>query len=139
VDPAIPEFGGWSDFLPHPADIVVSASYNPLHLPLRAGVLHVRAEAWASNGEDAKAIADKLSGFLSMFHSAEASVGSPGTDADLKTLFDSLHVRQEDSRAVLVATLPTGVFRKLVDSPDEMPVVPSSSNAHEKAGKSPSR
>ena len=58
-----------------------------------------------------------------MFHSAEESVGSPGTDADMKLLFDSLHVRQEDSRAVLVATLPTGVFRKLVDSSDQLPAL----------------
>jgi hypothetical protein len=35
-------------------------------------------------------------------------------------LFDSLHVRQEDSRAVVVATVPTGVFRKLVDSSEQM-------------------
>jgi len=138
VDPAAPDFAGWSDFLPHPADIVLSASYNPLHLPLRSGVLHVRAEAWAGNDHDAKTIADKVTTFLSMFHSAEASVGSPGTDADLKTLFDSLHVQQEDSRAVLVATLPTGVFRKLVDSPDQTPAsaAPANAAAPEKTTKS---
>ena len=140
VDPAVPEFGGWGDLLPHPADIVLSASYNPLHLPLRAGVLHVRAEAWAASSDDAKAIADKLTVFLSMFHTAEASVGSPGTDADLKTLFDSLKVRQEDSRAVLMATLPTGVFRKLVDS-DQTPSLasPPTAATPEKRSKSPAR
>lgn len=140
VDPAVPEFGGWGDLLPHPADIVLSASYNPLHLPLRAGALHVRAEAWATSSDDAKAIADKLTVFLSMFHSAEASVGSPGTDADLKTLFDSLKVRQEDSRAVLVATLPTGVFRKLVDS-DQTPsfATPPTAATPQKSSKSPAR
>ncbi|HLZ42859.1 MAG TPA: hypothetical protein VKQ11_17965 [Candidatus Sulfotelmatobacter sp.] len=136
VDPAAPDFSGWSDLLPHPADIVLSASYNPLHLPLRSGVLHVRAEACASNHDDAVAIADKLTVFLSMFHTAEASVGSPGTDADLKTLFDSLQVRHEDSRAVLVATLPTGVFRKLVDS-DQTPSLanPPTTAPHDNARK----
>jgi hypothetical protein len=59
-----------------------------------------------------------------MFHSAEVSVGSPGGDADVKALFDSLQVRQEANRAVLIATLPTGVFRKLVGSPDQMPAQP---------------
>ncbi|HEV3511661.1 MAG TPA: hypothetical protein VGS05_08155 [Candidatus Sulfotelmatobacter sp.] len=138
VDPAAPGFDGWNDFLPHPADIVLSASYNPLHLPLRSGVLHVRAEAWTSNSDDAKSIANKVSVFLSMFHSAEASVGSPGTDADLKTLFDSLKVSQQDSRAVLVATLPTGVFRKLVDSGGQNPALsaPPTAAAPEKPGKS---
>jgi hypothetical protein len=121
VEPASPEFGGWNDFLHHPADLVVSASYNPLHLPLRTGALHLRAEAWAGSNEDARNITDKLNVFLSMFHSAETSVGSPGTDADVKALFDSLQVRQEDSRAVLYATVPTGVFRKLLESQTSAP------------------
>ena len=38
-----------------------------------------------------------------MFRSAEVSVGSGGTDADVKTFFDSLRVRQESNRAVLSA------------------------------------
>ena len=121
LDPSSPQFGGWSDFLSKPADVVVSASYNPLHLPLRTGALHMRAEAWTANDEDARNITDKLKVFLTMFHGAEASVGSAGTDADVKALFDSLQVRQEDSRAVLLATVPTSVFKKLVESPPQMP------------------
>jgi hypothetical protein len=123
VEPNAPEFEGWSRVFPKSTNVVISASYNPLHLPLRTGVLHLRAEASTDTREDAQSITDKLSLFLAMFHSAEESVGSPGTDADLKVLFDSLHVRQEDSRAVLVATLPTGVFRKLVDSSDPLPTL----------------
>ena len=118
VEPRAPQFEGWSTVFPRSTDVVVSASFNPLHLPLRAGVLHLRAEAWPGSKEDAASIADKVSVFLSMFHSAEVSVGSPGSDADLKALFDSLQVRQEDSRAVLVATLPTAIFHKLMDSPE---------------------
>jgi hypothetical protein len=121
IEPSAPGFNGWSTVFAKPADLVVSASYNPLHLPLRSGVLHVRAEAWAGSKDDAQSITDKLNVFLTMFRSAEISVGSPGSDADLKALFDSLQVRQEDSRAMLVASLPTGVFRKLVDSSDQLP------------------
>jgi hypothetical protein len=121
IVPSAPEFNGWSNVFAKPADVVVSASYNPLHLPLRTGTLHLRAEAWAASGDDAREIADKLNVFLSMFHSAEASVGSPGTDADVKAAFDSLQVHQEDSRAVIYAVLPVGFFRKLVDSSDQLP------------------
>ena len=117
VQPSSPAFGGWSDVFQKPVDLVISASYNPLHLPLRTGALHLRAEAWANDDEDARSITDNLTVFMTMFHSAETSVGSPGTDADVKALFDSLQVRQEGSRAVLTATLPTGVFRKLMESP----------------------
>jgi hypothetical protein len=120
IVPRAPEFEGWSAVFPKPADLVVSASYNPLHLPLRSGVMHLRAEAWADTDEDAHIIADKVTVFLAMFHSAELSVGSPGGDADVKALFDSLRVQQEGSRAVLSAALPTGVFRKVVDSADQI-------------------
>ncbi len=122
VDPSSPQFGGiWSQLLPHPADLVISASYNPLHLPLRAGALHLEAEAWAANEADAEAIASKAETFLVMFRSAEVSVGTAGTDADVKAFFDSLRVRREGSKAVLYATVPTGILRKMVESSAQMP------------------
>ncbi len=125
VEPNAPGFEGWSTVFPRSASVVISASYNPFHLPLRTGVLHLKAEASTDRKEDAQAIADKLTVFLAMFHSAEESVGSPASDADLKVLLDSLHVRQEDSRAVMVATVPTGVLGKLVDSSDQLPSLAS--------------
>lgn len=117
VDPASPQFGGWSDFLPHPADVVVSASYNPLHLPLRTGALHVRGEAFTSGPDDARSLADKLNLFLSMFQSAETSAESTSNDPEVKAFLDSLQVRQTGNRAELYATLPTGIFRKLAEAP----------------------
>jgi hypothetical protein len=121
VQPASPGFESWSAVFSNAADLVVSASYNPLHLPLRAGVLHLRAEAWTASDEDAHSLTDKANVFLAMFRSAELSVGSGGTDADVKTVFDSLQVRQESNRAVLSAVLPSGVFRKLGESSDQLP------------------
>jgi hypothetical protein len=134
VEPSAPEFEGWSTVFSKPADLVVSASYNPLHLPLRTGALRLRAEAWAGDDQDARRIADKMNLFLDMFHSAEASVGSPGSDADVKAFFDSLQVRQEDSRAVLFATLPVGFFHKILSEqppipPVEPPAAPQPSQA----------
>lgn len=119
VEPSAPGFESWSSIFPKTADLVISASYNPLHLPLRTGVLHLRAEASTGSPDDARAIADKANVFLTMFRSAEISVGSAGTDADLKAVFESLQVRQEGSRAVLSAVLPSGVFRKLGESSDQ--------------------
>ena len=120
VEPLARQSGAWATIFPKPADLVVSASYSPLHLPLRVDALHVRAEAWASSDDDAREIADKANVFLAMFRSAEVSVGSPGSDADVKALFDSLQVRQEGSRAILAATLPGGVLRKLSESPEQV-------------------
>jgi hypothetical protein len=121
VEPASPGFEAWSAVFPNAADLVISASYNPLHLPLRAGVLHLRAEAWTASDQDAHTLVDKANVFLAMFRSAELSVGSGGTDADVKAVFDSLQVRQENNRAVLSAVLPSGVFRKLGESSDRIP------------------
>jgi hypothetical protein len=119
VEPSAPAFEGWSAVFSKPADLVVSASYNPLHLPLHTGVLHLRAEAWAGSDEGARDITDRTNAFLANFHTAELSVGSPGSDADVKAAFDSLQVRQENTRAVLSAILPTGLFRKLLESPSQ--------------------
>src|SRR6202140_280788 len=84
VEPLARESEAWSLIFPKPADPVISASYNPLHLPLRVDALLLRAEAWAGSEEDTRAIADKANVFLSMFRSAETSVGSSGRDADVK-------------------------------------------------------
>ena len=120
VEPSAPEFEGWSTVFSKSADLVVSASYNPLHLPLRTGVLHVRAEAWTGSEQDARSIADKVNTFVAMFRSAEVSVGSPGSDQDMKAFFDSLQVRQEDSRTVLYAMLPTDLFHKVLSEQPPM-------------------
>ena len=136
VEPSAPAFEGWSAVFSKPAELVISASYNPLHLPLHSGALRLRAEAWAGSDEVARDITDKASAFLANFHSAELSVGAPGSDADVKALFDSLQVRQENARAVLTATLPTGIFRKLLESPSQpaepgpAPVSTQSINSH---------
>src|SRR6202166_962722 len=120
VEPLAQQFGSWSSIFPKPADLVISASYNPLHLPIRIDVLHLRAEAWAGSDDDAREIAEKVNVFLAMFRSAEVSVGSPGTDADVKALFDSFHIRQEGTRALLSATIPGEVLRKLGESSEQV-------------------
>jgi hypothetical protein len=121
IEPSAPEFSGWSMVFAQPADLVVSASYNPLHLPLRSGVLRLRAEASTGSDEVARQAIEKITLLLANFHAAEASVGAPGSDADLKAVFDSIQLHQEQSRAVLSATLPTNLFRKVVESPSQIP------------------
>lgn len=130
VEPSGPEFGGWNDVFSKPADVVISAGYNPLHLPLRSGPLHLRAEALTADAADARSIAEKLNSYLMMFHSAEGSVGEPGTDADVKALFDSVQVRHEGSRAILNASIPAGFLKKmLAESPSPVEAATPSSPA----------
>jgi hypothetical protein len=117
IQPAAPAFAGWSGVFSGPADVVLSASLNPLHLPLRPGSIHVRAEAMTGSAEEAHALAEKLGVYLAMFHGAESSVGAQGTDADVRELFESLKVGQEAERATVNATVPPGFLKKLFSEP----------------------
>lgn len=113
IDPSAPDAPEWNNLFPKPATLVVSgAALNPLHL--RGDAVHLRAEAFAQNPDDARAIADKVTVFVALTHTAEASVGTHGTDPDVKAFFDSLKVKQEGERAVMTAAMPLGFLRKMV-------------------------
>ncbi len=104
--------GNWSFLFPKPAVTVISARY------LRA--LHLRAEAFTDSDADAQAITEKTATFLNLFHAAEGSVGSHGTDPDVKAFFDSLKVEQSGERAILTAVVPPGFFKKVLsEAPPE--------------------
>ena len=120
VRPEISSFGGlgsWSLLFPHPAVAVISARYLPT---FQTSALHLRAEAFTDSDADAQAVTEKTSAFLSLFHAAEGSVGSHGTDPDVKAFFDSLKVEQAGSRAILSAIVPPGFISKaLAEAPPE--------------------
>jgi hypothetical protein len=124
VRPEMSSLGGlgtWGLLFPKPAIAVISARY------LRA--LHLRVEAFTDSPDEAHAITDKTAAFLSIFHAAEGSVGTQGTDADVKTLFDSLKVEQAGDRAILTATVPPGFIKKaLAEAPPDAlgPAAPAS-------------
>jgi hypothetical protein len=103
--------GSWSLLFPKPAIAVISARYFP--------GLHLRAEAFTDSSDDARAITEKTTAFLSLFHAAEGSIGR-GTDADVKTFLDSLKVEQAGDRAIITATVPPGFIKKvLTEAPSE--------------------
>ena len=108
--------GSWGLLFPKPAVAVISARY------LRA--LHLRAEAFTDSEKDAQAITEKTAAFLSIFHAAESSVGTQGTDADVKTFFDSLKVEQSGDRAILTATVPPGFILKVLKEGPSTTVTP---------------
>jgi hypothetical protein len=113
IRPDLSAFGGlgtWSFLFPKPTVAVISARY------IRA--LHLRAEAFNDNADDAHALTERASTFLTLFHAAEGSIGTSGTDPDVKTFFDSLKVEQAGDRTILSATIPPGFVRKaLTEAP----------------------
>jgi hypothetical protein len=113
VDPAAPGVAAWNSLFTSPATVVISGSFlSPLHL--HTGALHFQADAFTQSPDEARAIADKATAFIALTHSAEISVGTHGTDADVKAFFDSLRVRQVGDRAVVNATMPLGFLHKLL-------------------------
>jgi hypothetical protein len=111
IDPASSVPGG--SFFDRPATLVISASaLNPLH-PM-AQAVHLRAEAFTQSPDEAHAITEKANVFLALTRAAETSVGSHGTDTDVKTLFDSLQLKQEGDHVILTASMPFGFLRKML-------------------------
>jgi len=104
-------FGSWSVLFPKPAVVVISARY------LRA--VHLEAQAFTAGESDAQSIVDKVTTFLTLFHAAESSVGTHGTDPDVKAFFDSLKVERFGDRAILTATVPQGFIKKALEAPSD--------------------
>ena len=116
IDPSAPGAAAWSGVFTKPSTIVISGSYlSPLHL--RPDAVHLRAEAFTQSSDDARAISDKLNLFVDLTRTAETSLGSHGTDADVKALFDSLKIRQENDRAVVTASMPFAFLHKMLSNP----------------------
>jgi hypothetical protein len=135
IDPSSPEAGGWNTVITTPATLVVSGSaLNPLH-PL-AQTVHLRAEAFSQSTDEARAIADKANVFIAMTHAAESSVGTHGTDADVKALFDSLQIKQEGDHVVLTAAMPFGFLRKMLSGSGAESTEPASAPSAQGPAKS---
>jgi hypothetical protein len=113
VDPSkMPSLGSWSLLLQKPAALVVSA-YYAVYSP----TLHLRAEAFSGNSDEAQTLTDKVATFLSLFHAAEDAVAGSKTDPDVRAFFDSLRVERQGDRAVLTAAVPPGFLRKVMGAP----------------------
>lgn len=95
-----------SPVLQDPATVVSSVRY--------VGAVHFRAEAFASNPDAAAQLASQGNTYLTIFHSAEISVGGQTPDPDLKRALDSLKIEQNKSRAVVTAIIPVELIRKMV-------------------------
>jgi hypothetical protein len=81
-------------------------------LRLAAG-LELKAQAIAGNDADAKQITESLNTMLAVFHSIQSNVKTQGADADVKQVFDSVQVTQENNRAVVTASVPVGFLEKM--------------------------
>ena len=127
LEPSALQTGGWSAIFASPATVVVSGNYgSPLHL--RADAVHVRAEAFTANPEEARGVIDKVNVFVALTHTGENAVGLRGTDPDVKSFFESIEVKQEGNRAVLNAAMPLSFLRKMLAESEPGLTEPASSS-----------
>jgi hypothetical protein len=97
--------GGFSLTLPGDTVAVGSLRYT--------GSLLFRADVFAQSESQARQIVDSANTHLALVRSIGQFVGRKGTDKDIKTAFDSIQVEQKENVAVLTATIPESVLRKL--------------------------
>jgi hypothetical protein len=92
--------------LPNPATVVASVRY--------LGAVHFKAQTFTGSEPEARGLTECLTAYLNVFRTAESTVATPGPDPDIKALFDSLKIQQENDRALLTGTVPLGLIRKAV-------------------------
>jgi hypothetical protein len=123
---------GWSFLFAKPATAVASVRY--------LGAVHFKAQAFTGSEEEARQVVARLNTYLNLFRSAESTVPAPGTDADIKSFFDSLKVQSQKNRAVLTAAVPVQLIRKVLEAPPSigLPVQPAENDSSAES-KSPTK
>lgn len=78
------------------------------------GGAHLRVEDVAPDAERAQRITESGNTMLEMFKQIEAGSTPAGPDEDVKRLFESIRIAQEEKSAVLTATITKSFFDKLI-------------------------
>jgi hypothetical protein len=97
--------GGFALTLPGDTVAVGSLRYT--------GSLLFRADVFAQSESQARQIVDSANTHLALVRSIGQFIGRKGTDKDVKAAFDSIQVEQKENVAVLTATVPQSVLKKI--------------------------
>jgi hypothetical protein len=101
--------GGIDIGLPGDSDVVVSLRMLT--------TIHARAEFYTQSEEAARNFTEQTNAFLAVFRGIQANAAAGPGDTDVKTVFDSIKITQNGDRAEVLATIPPGFLRKLVNEP----------------------
>jgi hypothetical protein len=103
--------------LPGGIDILIPSQSTMVAWVRYLGSIHLRADFYTANSDDAKHFVDQASGFLALFKSIELNAQPSQNEPDFKAALDSLQIKQDGSRAILSANIPTGFFKKMLEGP----------------------
>ena len=82
------------------------------------GSLRLRVEEITPNEAAAAASAESMQGLVAVVRGSEGNLPEEMGNADLKALVNSTQIEHRKNRAILTATLPSGLLQKLVTSPE---------------------
>jgi len=99
--------GGFDLFFPPNTVMVASIRY--------LGSTDLNIQALTPSDESAQRVTDQLNAYLGIFRTLE--MNASGSDADVKTFFESIKIQQDGSTAELKAELPKGFLKKLLTEP----------------------
>lgn len=91
------------------------------------GNLLLRGDVIAASDDAARQVVDAAGAFLSMYRTVAESVGTHGTDPDVKAAMDSIQVQQNKNVAVFTATLSQRFLKKLVSQAGPQAAAPAAS------------
>jgi hypothetical protein len=92
------------------------------------GKTRLRVEEIAPNEAAAKTSADSIGTLLNFVRSAEDGAQAGAVDPDTKALLDSAQIEHHRDRAVLTASIPSGLLQKLVSAPVDLQDAPEPRN-----------
>jgi hypothetical protein len=84
------------------------------------GKTKLRVEEIAPTAEAADTSAEAVENLLNLARGLEAVAPSDATNTDLRALLSSAQISHRKERAVLTATIPTGLVRDLLNTPTEL-------------------
>ncbi len=104
---AFPMPGGIDIFVPSGSTMVASIRY--------LGAIHARAEFFTASEADAKHFSDQASTLLNVYRAVQEGSGQGPTDPEIKALFDSIKVESKGSSAILSASVPSDLLKKMLE------------------------
>ncbi len=86
----------------------------------------LKIEDIAGDREQAQRIVENGNTMLALFKDMEVNTAPGGTDEDVKKVFDSIKIEQQEQSAVLTADIPRGFLKKITNEPPQIaPATPA--------------
>jgi len=96
------------------------------------GEVDLKIRAFTTGESEARGVADQMSAFFALVRTVE---GNAGGDADVRAVFDRIHIEQDNKAAVLTAEFPPGILKKILTEPPSASLPQAPAQPEKKARK----